>query len=275
MPKSIPRKKKPQTKRKLQQSMSNTTQAEINDAVDLMFKWCELNKQKQKGKTMQNATTKDIESKIAELISENIMFSNYDVTKSLRNKDFHVMHDDVKLVVGSYQFPYNYTKKNTRVKGHPAIIHCPDHLDVQHYNPDAIPEPIIKVALRKVVLGQTSANTASIPTQKPQNTKITVNTSGTTGLTFDARGRANIPASMVKAAGFSIGEKVACVIISDTIYIRDANIAIVFQGAVRKSYTVDHHNALRISGIDCKTANLLGKDVKITSTPRSIMISQK
>ena len=228
---------------------------------------------------MKPATNADIESAITTLVGNAQMFSHYDVTKTLRNSGFHVMHNDVKLLVGAYQFPYNYGTKTIKVKGAPAIIHYPDHLDPSGYNPDMVPEPIMQVAVRKIIIGNTPTNTA-VPTFTQHSvsttTKRTVSSRKSGAVSFDKRGRANVPASFFAAAGFQPGDKVACYFALNRIEVCDkSNIPAGSALSDKKSYTLDHHSALRICGSDFRKAFDVNDQIEITSGNGVVWLKKK
>ena len=232
---------------------------------------------------MQKATNKDIETVINNFISKNEMFSNYDVTKKMRSAGFHVMHADVKTVVAAYDYPYNYDAKTITVKGSPAIIHYPDHMDTSFYNPDAIPEPNVQVTLKKVTIDASGAvvskTTAPVgvsmfhpsvmkpqaSTQKPQ-----------TSLTFDKRGRCHIASKYSKLAGFRSGDLVNVNVYDKKITITSPQAYPFKIGAdiiFRTAYSVDNHYAIRIVGNTLKTAFDKNDAIKIDVIAGCITLS--
>lgn len=116
---------------------------------------------------LKPATTTDIEKMISGMVASAEMFTNYDVTKKLRATGFHVMHNDVKAVVSGYDFPYYYASTTTHATGMPALLHYPDHKDSKQYDPKAIPEPAIPVALKKVTVNQRGAVSATATVNDP------------------------------------------------------------------------------------------------------------
>jgi hypothetical protein len=256
--------------------MTQTTKSEIYDAVKAMFSW-HLTNNKAKGLIMKPSTNADIESAISTLVGNAQMFSHYDVTKTLRNSGFHVMHNDVKLLVGAYQFPYNYGTKTIKVKGAPAIIHYPDHLDPSGYNPDLVPEPIMQVAVRKIIIGNQTQPQMRVAISPTTKRTIAVPTNRRSGMvSFDQRGRANVPASFFAAGGFNAGDKVICYFALNRIEICEkSNVPAGSSLSDKKSYTIDHHSALRICGSDFRKAFDVNDQIEITAGNGVVWLKKK
>lgn len=161
--------------------MTQTTKIQLQDHVAAMFKFNNSTPQPKDSNMLKPATITDIEKMISDMVSSAEMFTNYDVTKKLRTAGFHVMHNDVKSVVGGYDFPYYYASTTTHATGMPALLHYPDHKDAKQYDPKKIPEPAIPVALKKVTVGPNGTVSATTTVNDP---KVTASIQAGIGIPF-------------------------------------------------------------------------------------------
>jgi len=90
---------------------------------------------------MNKATISQIESKIDMCVDNMLMFTAYDITKSLRHDGLMTFHDDVKEFIRNTFDEDDYKKIwNPLIK---AFVYHPKNTDVSLYNKDAVPEFII------------------------------------------------------------------------------------------------------------------------------------
>lgn len=161
--------------------MTQTTKIQLQDHVAAMFKFNNSAPQPKDSNMLKPATNTDIDKMITDMIASGEMFTAYDVTKKLRSANFHVMHNDVKTAVSGFDFPYYYASTTTHATGMPALLHYPDHKDSKQYDPKAIPEPAIPVALKKVTIGPNGTVSATAVVNDP---KVTASIQAGIGIPF-------------------------------------------------------------------------------------------
>ena len=224
---------------------------------------------------MKKATNADIELVINTFIKNNIMFTHYDITKTIRSSNMMVMHSDVKAFTQNVSWPYFYIKKIIKVAGQDSILYYPDHMDANTYNASAISEPTTPVMVNRISVDsqgnvvksfvQKFATPAPVNggmqfTTNPNTSNVTSTVAPTSTLSkscFDKRGRLHIAKKDVSSAGFSknqlvyVSVKNGCILITD---ISNTGVA----------YTVDSHGAIRLSNAIVRQSNLSNPKVSIS-----------
>lgn len=197
---------------------------------------------------MKYANLINIEDAISRLVSDESLFTAYDVTKTLRHAGYHVKHSEVRAAVRDFDFPYEYREGVDSSIG--AIVHYHMDSDVDDYNPNDIPEFVVTLTGGKGASYQASSMLSITNT-----TKI-----------IDKRSRFCVPASKLRDAGFTKGMNVKVLVEDDSIVIHDGN-----DGA---TVTVDKSNNIRIAKGTLQNAfdslpskiNIDVKDSKVTLT---------
>jgi hypothetical protein len=136
--------------------------------------------------TQNTPTSQDIQDLIQKWISENRMFTKYDVTKQLRHNGFWVDHSEIKSEFSRASIPNTYNIVALNTNGNPLLFH-PDRTDPVDYDPYEI--PMFKVTRKTNVSG---------------NTTVKMSTPNSSDF-FDNRGRFTITAKDVRSAGFKPG----------------------------------------------------------------------
>lgn len=163
---------------------------------------------------MKFATQIDIADAINENITNENMFTAYDITKTLRHCGYHVRHSEVRDAVRDYDFPYEYREGVDSSIG--AIVHYHMDYDVNDYNPNKVPEFV--------------PNHSGVSGTKIKVTSTTI---------VDKRQRFCVPATKLRDAGFIKGMHVKILIEHDKIVIHSGNDGV--------EVTVDKSNNIRIA----------------------------
>lgn len=260
--------------------MAQTTLFQLADHVRAMFKFNDSHPTKDSD-MLKPATNIDINLAIAAFVNNGKMFTGYDVTKILRNAGFHVMHNDVRDAVNAYQFPYYYSKQTGTVSGMPAVVHYPDHLDAKLYDPKAVAEPNIPVALKKITVNTgsvashiafKSGNTQSVSGTGSAHQGIQIQSTRIAGsdVTTDKRGRGNIASRFMRQAGFGNNEQV-------WVFVSEKDKKITITGITANTlphgghtYTTDSHGAVRIAANTFHKAFSHADVVKATVEPYKV-----
>ena len=135
---------------------------------------------------MTNATNAQIQAVIENYISNQIMFTAYDVTKGVRSQNLHVMHSDVKAVLDKYNWRNRYTRTHNRNVN--AFVYHEPMTNPDNYDPNAI---------------------QNVPVSNTNTSNSTIGMSGTVGNTgtvsastlLDKRGRFTVSRNFIRDAG--------------------------------------------------------------------------
>jgi len=143
---------------------------------------------------MTNATNTQIHAMIETYITKQIMFTAYDVTKGLRSQDLHVMHSDVKSVLDKYNWRSRYTRTNNKTIQ--AFVYHDPMVDPDKYEPNAIPDSVVKRGMAGVVgvsgtVGASTGTTVSNGNVVPALFAL-----------LDKRGRYTVSRNFIRDAGF-------------------------------------------------------------------------
>lgn len=189
---------------------------------------------------MKYANLINIEDAISRLVSDESLFTAYDVTKILRHAGYHVKHSEVRAAVRDFDFPYEYREGVDSSIG--AIVHYHMDNDLDDYNPNDIPEFVVSLSGGKGAMYIPSATIKIV----------------------DKRSRFCVPASKLRDAGFTKGMNVKVLVEDDTI--------VIHNGTDGATVTVDKSNNIRIAKGTLQNAfdslpskiNIDVKDSKVT-----------
>ena len=204
---------------------------------------------------MTNATTTQIQAIIETYITKQIMFTAYDVTKGVRSQNLHVMHSDVKSVLDKYNWRNRYTRTINKTVG--AYIHHDPMVDPDKYEPNAIPDSVVKHGMSGVVgvsTGTTVSNGHVVPAQFAL---------------LDKRGRYTVSRNFIRDAGFVPFTYVNFEVTSNAIIIRKVI------NSNDKHATVDSKFNIRIPRsvfTQVFSSSDSDKDLKITTSRNTITV---
>ena len=204
---------------------------------------------------MTNATTTQIQAIIETYITKQIMFTAYDVTKGVRSQNLHVMHSDVKSVLDKYNWRNRYTRTINKTVG--AYIHHDPMVDPDKYEPNAIPDSVVKRGIAGVV-GASTGTTVSNGNVVPAQFAL-----------LDKRGRYTVSRNFIRDAGFVPFTYVNFEVTSNAIIIRKVI------NSNDKHATVDSKFNIRIPRsvfTQVFSSSDSDKDLKITTSRNTITV---
>ena len=204
---------------------------------------------------MTNATTTQIQAIIETYITKQIMFTAYDVTKGVRSQNLHVMHSDVKSVLDKYNWRNRYTRTINKTVG--AYIHHDPMVDPDKYEPNAIPDSVVKRGMAGVV-GASTGTTVSNGNVVPAQFAL-----------LDKRGRYTVSRNFIRDAGFVPFTYVNFEVTSNAIIIRKVI------NSNDKHATVDSKFNIRIPRsvfTQVFSSSDSDKDLKITTSRNTITV---
>jgi hypothetical protein len=183
---------------------------------------------------------------IGELISKNLPFSAFDVTKILRKRNIDVYHSQIKKEVSDYYasglISYNYYRElNTLVNGRTTWVYYPDTFDPNNYDEDSLPDAL---DISTVKASYTIDGGITTVTQLPNPVPIIVKTTSN-DYCVDGRGRLCIPAYMIRLINKTPGEKIYVKQSNGKVHI--GNVDYIDVGTISFPYLVDKSNNVRIS----------------------------
>lgn len=203
-------------------------------------------------------TIKIIEDKVNEFVKAGIMFSAYDVTKSLRADGEKVFHRDVRDVVrnmfangdmGDYG-RQNYTLNN----GDVTFVYLNENVDdLSNYREDDMSSsvPFVVPSPKAAILA---------PVAPPATPAVSATTSNEWFMGQDSRGRVCVPADALRKLGVASGKSV---FVHVDVF---ANEIVIDTHSVTPSqeteHRVDKDNNVRIGQTLLQKANLDGKPLK-------------
>ena len=203
---------------------------------------------------MKQATTDTINDEIEMLVNMGVMFTAYDVTKTIRNADCHVLHNDVKQAIEQFDLPDSYKRSSVSVKGARAYVYHPDTQNPNTYNPDSISETV-KVVAQKPIAAPTATPTAHWVHKTAQPIPSVTSVRSTTVVPnankLDKRGRFHVKGDFVRAMGLKPGDTARIDVQNGMIGIYQELYA---PSTAKISYTVDEWNIIRISNIHFQKA---------------------
>lgn len=180
---------------------------------------------------MRNAITKDITNAIDQFVMADALFTAYDVTKRIRHSGLHVLHHEVKKVVGYYDMDsHDYERETHDIgTGRSAFVYYPRWEDINNYDPSKVPE-------------------FQLNQQNGSSTKTTVSAVNNSNTILDKRGRFTVPAKYVKSIDLRPYVQVTFNNTNGAITIRKAD------SSDSKSATVDKYWNIRIPRREFETA---------------------
>lgn len=217
---------------------------------------------------MTNATTTQIQAMIETYITKQIMFTAYDVTKGLRSQDLHVMHSDVKSVLDKYNWRSRYTRTNNKTIQ--AFVYHDPMVDPDKYEPNAIPDSVVKRGMAGVV-GASTGTTVSNGNVVPA-LFASLDKRGVVPALFallDKRGRYTVSRNFIRDAGFVPFTYVNFEVTSNAIIIRKVI------NTNDKHATVDSKFNIRIPRsvfTQVFTSSDSDKDLKIATSRNTITV---
>lgn len=198
---------------------------------------------------------------LQECIDAEAAFSSHDIISESRDRGCKLLKHEIEQIIQDYEnFPRYYkTSQLIGPNGEHILVRHPANVNPRDYDMSDIKEiQLSKPKLMVDIPMKTGESRASILARHSL---------------FDRRNRFGVPASDIRAAGFSAGECLALVYDSSNRIVIMPEREIEDKNEIKTVQTVDHHFGIRVKKHHFQTVcNDVPTDIRVEISPRKLTL---